>query len=163
MALRITEYCTNCGACEPECPNNAIYGDLAPWKYSDGTKLTGKSEKLDGTYIDADLENPPLSKDFYYIVADKCTECVNYSKEPQCVAVCPMDAFQLVNEIRETKEQLVEKIVWLHGSETPYDSCPVHVGTIEHKCCTEKNGNKPVIDGNKKGYVFLSIWKDLFK
>jgi ferredoxin len=24
MALMITEECINCGACEPECPNNAI-------------------------------------------------------------------------------------------------------------------------------------------
>ena len=24
MALKITEECINCGACEPECPNNAI-------------------------------------------------------------------------------------------------------------------------------------------
>ena len=25
MALLITEECINCGACEPECPNTAIY------------------------------------------------------------------------------------------------------------------------------------------
>jgi NAD-dependent dihydropyrimidine dehydrogenase PreA subunit len=25
MAIKITEECINCGACEPECPNNAIY------------------------------------------------------------------------------------------------------------------------------------------
>ena len=25
MAIIITEECINCGACEPECPNNAIY------------------------------------------------------------------------------------------------------------------------------------------
>ncbi|HPR29255.1 MAG TPA: 4Fe-4S binding protein, partial [Chitinophagales bacterium] len=25
MAIHITEDCINCGACEPECPNNAIY------------------------------------------------------------------------------------------------------------------------------------------
>jgi ferredoxin len=24
MALKITEECINCGACEPECPNSAI-------------------------------------------------------------------------------------------------------------------------------------------
>ena len=30
MAIKITEECINCGACEPECPNNAIYegGDV---------------------------------------------------------------------------------------------------------------------------------------
>jgi len=26
MATMITEECINCGACEPECPNTAIYG-----------------------------------------------------------------------------------------------------------------------------------------
>jgi len=25
MAIIITEECINCGACEPECPNTAIY------------------------------------------------------------------------------------------------------------------------------------------
>ena len=25
MAIIITDDCINCGACEPECPNNAIY------------------------------------------------------------------------------------------------------------------------------------------
>ena len=24
MAMKITDECTNCGACEPECPNEAI-------------------------------------------------------------------------------------------------------------------------------------------
>ncbi|HET7116422.1 MAG: 4Fe-4S binding protein, partial [Sediminibacterium sp.] len=24
MAIKITDECINCGACEPECPNNAI-------------------------------------------------------------------------------------------------------------------------------------------
>ena len=25
MAIKITDECINCGACEPECPNDAIY------------------------------------------------------------------------------------------------------------------------------------------
>lgn len=30
MATRITDDCINCGACEPECPNDAIYrGDVS--------------------------------------------------------------------------------------------------------------------------------------
>ncbi len=37
MAIMITDECINCGACEPECPNNAIYEGGAEWKYSDGT------------------------------------------------------------------------------------------------------------------------------
>jgi ferredoxin len=29
----ITEECINCGACEPECPNTAIYEGAAEWEY----------------------------------------------------------------------------------------------------------------------------------
>jgi ferredoxin len=31
-----------CGACEPECPNTAIYEGADDWRYKDGTKLKGK-------------------------------------------------------------------------------------------------------------------------
>ncbi|MEK9559951.1 MAG: 4Fe-4S binding protein, partial [Flavobacteriaceae bacterium] len=42
MAIIITDECINCGACEPECPNTAIYEGADSWRYSDGTKLSGK-------------------------------------------------------------------------------------------------------------------------
>ncbi|MGE5847003.1 MAG: ferredoxin, partial [Ignavibacteria bacterium] len=32
------------------------------------------------------------SNDFFYIVPDKCTECVGFHDEPQCVSVCPVDS-----------------------------------------------------------------------
>ena len=38
MAIIITDECINCGACEPECPNNAIYEGQEKWNYSKGTK-----------------------------------------------------------------------------------------------------------------------------
>ena len=41
MAIKITDECINCGACEPECPNNAIYEGAMPWKLSEGTSLKG--------------------------------------------------------------------------------------------------------------------------
>ena len=41
MAIKITDECINCGACEPECPNNAIYESAVDWRASDGTTLTG--------------------------------------------------------------------------------------------------------------------------
>ena len=31
MATTITNECINCGACEPECPNTAIYAGGVPW------------------------------------------------------------------------------------------------------------------------------------
>ncbi len=34
--------CINCGACEPECPNTAIYEGAFDWKYADGTSLNGE-------------------------------------------------------------------------------------------------------------------------
>ena len=34
MAIKITDACINCGACEPECPNTAIYEGGMPWNMS---------------------------------------------------------------------------------------------------------------------------------
>ncbi len=42
MAIMITDECINCGACEPECPNNAIYESGAQWAFTDGTTVTGE-------------------------------------------------------------------------------------------------------------------------
>ena len=42
MAIMITEECINCGACEPECPNNAIYEGAMEWRFNEGTDLSGK-------------------------------------------------------------------------------------------------------------------------
>ncbi|MCL4113005.1 UNVERIFIED_CONTAM: hypothetical protein GTU68_043927 [Idotea baltica] len=35
MAIMITDECINCGACEPECPNNAIYEGGVEWAIAD--------------------------------------------------------------------------------------------------------------------------------
>ena len=47
MAIKITDECINCGACEPECPNNAIYEGGVEWAISDGTTVRGMV-KLNG-------------------------------------------------------------------------------------------------------------------
>ena len=39
MAIIITDECINCGACEPECPNNAIYEGGVEWAIADGTSV----------------------------------------------------------------------------------------------------------------------------
>ena len=39
MAIKITDDCINCEACEPECPNNAIYAPEESWRFSDGTTI----------------------------------------------------------------------------------------------------------------------------
>ena len=51
MAIKITDECINCGACEPECPNNAIYDAGAAWRYSDGTSLRGLIQFPDGITV----------------------------------------------------------------------------------------------------------------
>ncbi|MFM7767593.1 MAG: 4Fe-4S binding protein, partial [Bacteroidota bacterium] len=84
MAIKITEECINCGACEPECPNNAIYEGGAEWRFSDGTSISGMFKKMDGSEVDAGAAQAPKAMDVYYIVSDKCTECVGFHDEPQC-------------------------------------------------------------------------------
>ena len=90
MALLITEECINCGACEPECPNTAIYEGGANW----------------GLNRDS---NQPLEMDYFYIVPDKCTECVGFHDEPQCMTVCPVDCIIKDPAHVENQDELLVK------------------------------------------------------
>ena len=90
MALLITDECINCGACKTECPNTAIYEGGVSWA------LNGK------------LYNS-IREDYYYIVHNKCTECIGFYNEPQCVAVCPVDCIIVDPEHVETKKELLIK------------------------------------------------------
>src|SRR5215472_10497689 len=74
MSTLITEECINCGACEPECPNTAIYEGGAPWE-------------LDGA------TNPAIKEDIYYIAPQKCTECVGFFDQEQCAPRNPPAPF----------------------------------------------------------------------
>jgi len=114
MALKITEDCINCGACEPECPNTAIYEPGVEWSLHDGTGLTGQVTLPNGEVVDAEAKQPPLSEEFYYIVPWKCTECQGFHEEPQCASVCPVDCCVPDPEFPETPEQLLEKKARLH-------------------------------------------------
>ena len=106
MAIKITDDCINCGACEPECPNNAIYEADILWKMSDGTSVQDETERSDGGFSD----------EFYYIATDNCTECVGFHEEPQCAAVCPVDCCLDDEDNIETKEDLLAKKARLHTS-----------------------------------------------
>ena len=114
MAIIITDECINCGACEPECPNNAIYEGGVEWAISDGSTVTGIYELEDGRAVDAADKNMPVSNDFYYIVPDKCTECTGFHEEPQCAAVCPVDCCVPDPDHVETKEALLLKKERMH-------------------------------------------------
>ena len=114
MAIKITDECINCGACEPECPNNAIYDSGAPWKFSEGTDLRGLIDFGDGVQMEAEAPNSAINDEVYYIVPDKCTECVGFHEEPQCAAVCPVDCCVDDEDVRETEEELLAKKAFLH-------------------------------------------------
>ncbi len=47
-------------------------------------------------------ENDPI----YIIDPDRCTECVGFYDEPQCIAVCPVDCIVLDPDNIESAEEL---------------------------------------------------------
>lgn len=114
MSIKITELCINCGACEPECPNGAIYPNGDGWKLADKTNVTGSFTTMEGKVIDANAMQKPLSDEYYYIVADKCTECKGFHDEPQCASVCPVDCCVPDLDKQETEEALLNKKAKLH-------------------------------------------------
>jgi ferredoxin len=105
MSTTITEACINCGACEPECPNTAIYEGGVAWQ------LGGESQAA-------------RSNEIYYIAAEKCTECVGFFPQEQCAAVCPVDCCVPDPDLPETEDQLIARARRLYpdrdfGSEFP--------------------------------------------
>jgi ferredoxin len=114
MAIKITDECINCGACEPECPNNAIYEGGVEWAIADGTSVKGSFKLMSGADMDASSKNTPVADDTYYIVSDKCTECQGFHEEPQCAAVCPVDCCVPDEMYQETVDQLLDKKGRLH-------------------------------------------------
>ena len=116
MALKITEECINCGACEPECPNNAIYEGGVDWSISDGTKASGSFVLTDGSIVDAAQKFEALTSDIYFIVPNECTECQGFHEEPQCAAACPVDCCVPDEAYSETVEQLMAKKEALHSN-----------------------------------------------
>jgi ferredoxin len=114
MAIMITDECINCGACEPECPNNAIYEAGAEWAWADGNNLSG-TISLNGETIEVSKRFAPISDDTYFIVTNKCTECVGFHEEPQCAAVCPVDCCVPDPDHEESKDLLLEKKQRMHA------------------------------------------------
>jgi ferredoxin len=114
MAIKITDECINCGACEPECPNNAIYEGGVEWAIADGTSVKGQYTLMNGTTTESSERHSPVAVDTYYITANKCTECQGFHEEPQCAAVCPVDCCVPDEMYRETVNELLAKKEKLH-------------------------------------------------
>jgi len=115
MAIIITDECINCGACEPECPNTAIYEGGVEWKMSEGTSLGGEYTMENGKIVSVDDEQAPVDDDLYFIVPDKCTECVGFHEEPQCAAVCPVDCCVPDPDRVESEDVLSARQATLHA------------------------------------------------
>ncbi len=115
MAIFITDECINCGACEPECPNNAIYEGGVEWTIAEGTTVTSEYTLEDGKVVAHDDEQAPVDEEIYFIVPDKCTECKGFHEEPQCAAVCPVDCCVPDENRVETEEALLARQAKLHA------------------------------------------------
>ena len=98
MATIITSECINCGACEPECPNTAIYQGGVEWE-------------LNG------VTHPAIAQDIFYIVPEKCTECVGFYDHEACAAVCPVDCCIPDPNNLESEEALIARAKTLHPDE----------------------------------------------
>ena len=105
MATTITSECINCGACEPECPNTAIYAGGVPWELNGAT-------------------SPAIAQDIYYIVPSKCTECVGFHDHEACAAVCPVDCCIPDPANLETEAVLLQRARELHPETTFADDAP---------------------------------------
>lgn len=114
MAIIITDECINCGACEAECPNNAIYEGGEEWAMIDGTSLEGEFKLENGEKVAVDARQNPVHDELYYIVPDKCTECKGFHDEPQCAAVCPVDCCVPDPDREESDEVLLARKDSLH-------------------------------------------------
>ncbi|MDH3004887.1 MAG: 4Fe-4S dicluster domain-containing protein [Candidatus Shikimatogenerans sp. JK-2022] len=114
MSLKITNECINCGACELECPNKAIYPGGVKWSINEGTNLK-KNFNYKGKIFYKKKKYKPLSKDIFYIVKEKCTECIGFYKYPQCASVCPVNCCVKDLKNKESKKDLILKKKILHN------------------------------------------------
>lgn len=124
MATVITEECINCGACEPECPNTAIYQGGVEYDWAGG-------------------KHAALSNDFFYIVPEKCTECVGFFDHEACAAVCPVDCCIPDPNRPESHDALLQRARELHPDKTFGADAPSRF----HK----GNGAAPVTNGADAG------------
>jgi ferredoxin len=128
MATVITSDCINCGACEPECPNTAIYAGGVQWD-------------LNGA------KSAAISQDYYYIVPSKCTECVGFFDHEACAAVCPVDCCVPDPKIPETEAVLIARAKELHPGEAFPDDFPSRFRKLEAAAPASPRANGAAANG----------------
>jgi Zn finger protein HypA/HybF involved in hydrogenase expression len=67
---------------------------------------------------------PAIAQDIYYIVPQKCTECVGFYDHEACAAVCPVDCCVPDPQIVESHELLLARARELHPDKTIPDDAP---------------------------------------
>lgn len=80
----VPDLCINCGACLPECPNEAI---------------------TDGSDVGIDV---------FYIHPNKCNECVGFHGKEACQTVCPVECCIPDPNHVEDEATLVQRALDLH-------------------------------------------------
>ena len=63
-----------------------------------------------------DCPNQAISEgqDVYMIDAEKCTECVGFYEEPQCIGTCPVECIVTDHGRQESRVELLAKKARLH-------------------------------------------------
>src|SRR3989442_7596715 len=96
MATVIPSECINCGACEPECPNTAIYQGGVEWQAPDRAMHVA------------------IFHDIFYIVPEKSSQCVRLYDQEACAKVCPVDYCVSDPERSQLDAALLERGLRLH-------------------------------------------------
>lgn len=103
MALRITDDCISCGACLPECPNEAIFE-------------TRSGAEAGGYHVG---QGQGIGDSVFVITHDRCTECVGHFDEPQCASVCPVEDCCIPDPVYpESRAALLDKARLINPEKT---------------------------------------------
>ena len=76
MTMIITDECINCGACEVECPTEAVYGPCENYEVNK-------------------VFHSAISNEHFFIVREICNECEGFGKI-RCISVCPMNSIEKI-------------------------------------------------------------------
>jgi len=110
MAIIITDECINCGACEPECPNNAIYEGAVEWSISEGNTVTGMYTLEDGSQVDVEDKQAPIEDDYYSMLYEESTKktlLLNMS-----IQICEIKKLLQINEVAVLYIYLIFKVLY---------------------------------------------------
>ena len=108
MANKITEDCTNCGACEAECPTQAIsQGDdffvIDAAKCDECKAAGGESKCKEVCPVECIVPGKPQEEwPWFYIDPDTCIDC------GACVPVCPVSAIFAADDLPEKWKNYTE-------------------------------------------------------